>query len=155
LNANNLVGCCGNYCGSCEIHRAYKDKGKLLVDTARKHNCLPADVRCEGCQALAISGWSRSEGWGRDCEIRKCLSNRGISFCFDCNEITACDRWNELAASCLAAGMDLEASLQALKDGSIAEWLARQDARWRCQKCAQPTCATEASVCHRCGEFQL
>jgi hypothetical protein len=155
LNHKNLVGRCGVYCGACEIYRAYKDKGKLLLEVTKKYNCLPADVHCDGCGVLPMNGWARAAGWGRDCEIRKCLHRRGFEYCYDCNEISACRRWNELAEECQASGIDLRANLLAIRDGHFEEWIEKQSERWSCQKCGKPVHASEESRCHACGAYQL
>jgi hypothetical protein len=152
----NLVGRCGVYCGSCEIHRAYKDKGKLLLDIARKHNCLPGDVRCEGCGAVHVIGWARAEGWGKDCEIRKCQQRRELQTCGECHDVRNCGRWNALAEEYQSMGMDLKANLQAMSNGGLGEWLDKMDQRWRCQQCGVPTVASNNNPrCLRCGTYQL
>jgi len=50
----NLIGRCGFYCGVCEVYRAYKDSKELQEKLAKKYNCSPEEVRCEGCQAMDI-----------------------------------------------------------------------------------------------------
>jgi hypothetical protein len=153
-NSKNLIGRCGNYCGACEIYRAYVDKGKLLLEVAKTRNCLPADIRCDGCGALPVNGWARAEGWGRDCDIRKCLRGKGLEFCYDCTDILKCKRWNALAAEAGKAGIDLKASLLGLKQ-SKEVWLVQQAERWKCQKCGRPIAASEENRCHVCGAYQL
>ncbi|MEO0080171.1 MAG: DUF3795 domain-containing protein [candidate division WOR-3 bacterium] len=152
----NLAGRCGIYCGACEIYRAYKDKGKLLLEVARRHNCLPSEIRCEGCRAVHIIGWARAEGWGRDCNILKCLHRAKLETCAECPEISKCQRWNGLAQEYLSAGMDLRANLRQISTGAIDEWLRQQTERWRCQKCERPIAlSTEDPRCHWCGAYQL
>ena len=67
----NIIGRCGLYCGICEIYRAYKDSKELRKELAKKHNCDPEKVMCEGCQAIDVYGWSLEKEWGKNCKIFK------------------------------------------------------------------------------------
>jgi len=152
----NLIGRCGIYCGACEIYRAYKDNGKLLRAVAKKHNCLPGEVHCEGCRAVHIIGWARVEGWGKDCEILKCLHRRKLESCDHCLEIAQCGRWNALAEEYQPLGVDLRANMKMCNDGRVEEWLKQQEERWRCQKCNRPIVASPEDLrCHWCSAYQL
>lgn len=85
----NLAGRCGIYCGICEIYRAYKDGGRLRLAVAKKYNCLPAEVRFEGCRAVHVIGWSRDENWGRNCIILRGLRENDWESCYDCGSAAA------------------------------------------------------------------
>ncbi|MFO7650135.1 MAG: DUF3795 domain-containing protein [bacterium] len=152
----DLAGRCGMYCGACEIHRAYADGGKVRIDVAKKHNCLPADVRCKGCRAVHVIGWSRSEDWGRNCAILNCLKRRGIETCHDCTSILSCDRWLALHGECYAKGIDLKANLIAVSRQGPDAFVQEMDKRWRCQHCGKPIAASaDDNRCHHCGQFNL
>jgi len=152
----NLVGRCGYYCGACEIHRAFKDSPRLRIELARKHNCQPGEVRCEGCHALHLGGWSRSDGWGTSCTVLECHHDHGLQFCFQCPEERPCRRWSGMSRRYRKRGMSLRANLDMLRKGRAEEWLAEMDRKWRCQQCGRPIIASpEHEHCHWCGAYQL
>jgi hypothetical protein len=146
-----LVGRCGIYCGYCEVHRAYKGSVSHRVALARKYNCMPGDIVCEGCQALHAKGWSCDPKWGKNCEILECLGDNGYRFCYECPNVDSCAMWRKLAASYLELGINLRYNLQMMKDGKTREWLAEQEKRWRCADCGSELFVREGSLrCPKC-----
>ncbi len=154
--SRDLAGRCGMYCGVCEIHRAYTDGGKFRIEVARKHNCLPGDVRCKGCRGVAVVGWAKSEDWGKNCAILRCLKSRQLATCGECPTISSCERWQALAEELFTRGIDLKANLQEMSRLGPDAWVKEQDKRWRCQHCHEPVAVTTGdSRCQLCGEFNL
>jgi hypothetical protein len=152
----NLAGRCGMYCGACDIHRGFRDGGKARIEAARNHNCLPAEVRCEGCRAVHIVGWARDPDWGRNCQILRCQRTQSIDTCAVCGQLKGCDRWNRLAAETLRSGIDIRENLARMSKDGMDIWLAAQDERWRCQQCDRPVAASADNPrCPNCGSFQL
>ena len=151
----NLAGRCGFYCGVCEIYRAYKDSEKLREKVAKKHGCSPDDVKCEGCQAVDICGWSHDKQWGANCKILECLNSKGLKFCFECDKYDTCELFSSFAEICLKSGIDLRKNLQMIKEGKIEQWLLEQDKKWRCPNCGKPVIVSpDYKTCHWCG-YQL
>ncbi len=147
----NLVGRCGLYCGACIIYRAYKDSEKLRQTIAEREGCKPKDIRCEGCQTVLVNGWDvKGQEWGRNCKIIKCLENRKLRFCYECSVYPKCEKFWEIAGSCLKHGENLEENLAEIKSGRIEEWLKEKDRKWRCKKCNKPI-AMHLTECHWCG----
>lgn len=148
-----LAGRCGIYCGYCEIYRAYKDSPKLRVELAKRYHCSPSDIICSGCQRLHARGWAADPNWGRNCKIRECLGEQGFRFCYECPIINNCERIGDLASFYFLFGVDLKANLKMIQDGKIKEWLAKEDARWRCFHCKKPIILSqEIDCCHHCGQ---
>jgi|Deesub1362B_J571_1020462.scaffolds.fasta_scaffold00621_1 hypothetical protein len=145
-----LVGRCGLYCGACTIYRAYKDSEQLRQMLAKKYNCNPEEIRCEGCQAVLTEKLEVDENWGRNCKIIKCLENKGLNFCYECDIYPECEKFHEIADFCLKYGANLIENLNKIKTGKIAEWLEAEDKKWRCKKCGKPI-ALELIECHWCG----
>jgi hypothetical protein len=144
------------YCGICEIHRAYKDGGKLRIDVAKKYKCLPGDVRCDGCRAVHIVGWSRAEDWGKNCVILRCLKEKNLETCGDCKAITACGKCGAVVEEYAHLGLDLKQNLRRQHEVGLEKWLADQDERWRCQQCSTPSVlSADQQRCLRCGTYQL
>ncbi|NIQ05333.1 MAG: DUF3795 domain-containing protein [Candidatus Korarchaeota archaeon] len=145
----NLVGRCGIYCGSCTIYRAYKDSEKLRRLLAEEHNCIPEDIRCEGCQTVLRGGWEGEEEWGKKCKIIKCLEGSGLEFCYDCKKYPECEKFSELAEFYLKKGENLTKNLEQIKHGKIKEWLVEKENKWRCEACGNPI--STLPECHWCG----
>lgn len=148
----NLIGRCGLYWGICEIYRAYKDSKELQLKLAERHRCRPEEVRCEGCQALELSGWSYEKEWGKNCKILKCLNTNGLSFCFDCGEYDTCPKHSKFTKICSGLGMDLRENLRTIQEGKVEEWLSGQHQKWRCLECGRPIIVSyDFDECHWCG----
>ena len=147
----NLVGRCGLYCGACIIYRAYKDSEQLRQIIAERDGYKPEEIRCEGCQTVLTNGWDvESEEWGKNCKIVKCLKAKGLNFCYECNTYPNCDRFHEIADSCIKHGENLIENLDKIKAGKVEEWLQEEDKKWRCQKCGKPI-SMHLAECHWCG----
>lgn len=148
----NLAGRCGLYCGICEIYRAYEDSRELQVELAKKHDCSPAEVRCEGCQALDVYGWSKEREWGKKCKIVKCLNGRELDFCYECDVYDICQRHVDFARICAGLGIDLRENLKIIQEDGIGKWLMEQDKKWRCPECNRPIIVSyDFTDCHWCG----
>jgi hypothetical protein len=145
----NLVGRCGIYCGSCIIHRAYKDSEQLRKRVAERENCKPEDVRCEGCQTVLTNGWENKE-WGKNCKIVNCLEDKGLEFCYECDIYPNCKEFRALADHSLKYGESLAENLEKIKAGEVEEWLEEEAEKWRCLKCGKPI-SRHLTECHWCG----
>jgi hypothetical protein len=149
----NLIGRCGLYCGICEIYRAGRDSQQLREKLAERHHCLPEEVRCDGCQALGISGWSHEREWGTNCKILKCLNARDLMYCHECAQYETCLKYAEFAEICSGLGMDLPGNLEKIRQGKAREWLLEEDRKWRCPRCGQPIIVSyDFKDCHWCGQ---
>jgi len=142
-----LVGRCGLYCGACSIYRAYMDGGEYLEVLAGRWKLPKEKIRCNGCQALT------PDCWGFECEIKRCLDEKGYDFCFEYDEFEAnsCERYEKLAARYLKRGEDVRDSLKGIKAGETERWLEEQEKRWRCPSCGKPI-SVHADKCYSCGE---
>lgn len=96
----NLIGCCGIYCGACLFYRSdIPEIAKNLKEELKKEKfnkiAVPFDwvgdykefkkwlnflsrAKCSGCQA---------GGGNPFCNIRKCCKNKGIRTCAECDEM--------------------------------------------------------------------
>ena len=146
----NLVGRCGLYCGACIIYRAHKDSVKLRESVARDYGRSREDVRCEGCQTVALDGWDMDQEWGRNCLIVRCLNGRGLDFCYQCDVYTECEKFRGISDSCLKHSEDLRENLKKIEAGKVEEWLEEDDEKWRCQSCGKPI-TMHLTECHWCG----
>ena len=101
----NLVGRCGLYCGACIIYRADKDSKELKRRVAERQGCKPEEIRCGGCQTVLTNGWDvKSEEWGKNCKIVKCLTAKDLNSCYECTVYPDCESFHEIADSCQKIG---------------------------------------------------
>ncbi len=146
----NLVGRCGLYCGSCIIYRAYKDSIQLRQLVADHEKCRPEDVRCEGCQTVLTNGWNGDQEWGRHCRIVKCLEDKELHFCYQCDTYPDCEKFLELGEIASKVTVeDLMENLEKIKAGEVEEWLEEEDMKWRCHECVKPV-SRHLQKCHWC-----
>jgi hypothetical protein len=99
------IAYCGLPCHSCPIYLATREQDeekryKMRVDIAQQikehynQECKPEDVNdCDGCKAEEERLYSGC----RDCQIRKCASERGVENCAHCDEYT-CEKLEEFFA---------------------------------------------------------
>lgn len=76
----NLVAPCGMDCGICELHTCTVDSQlyKNLIDRG-----IPKDrIPCKGCRLIE----GKCPVIGEKCKTFTCLSERNISFCYECGE---------------------------------------------------------------------
>ncbi|MFQ5883725.1 MAG: DUF3795 domain-containing protein [Thermoplasmata archaeon] len=140
----SLVGRCGLYCGACGIYRAYRDGGEYLEKVAESFDCSPQLVRCEGCQDLT------TECWGNNCKIVNCLRGKGLSFCFECEDLDACEEYSSLYEGYKELGANLKRNLERIESGDSEKWIEEEDERWRCRSCGKPV-SYHMEECHQCG----
>lgn len=149
LTGTNLVGRCGLYCGACGIHRACRDNGEFRQILAKRFECPPEKVRCEGCQALT------PECWGNECNIVQCLNTRGFKFCYECPDYErhTCERFEKFSKEYLEDGVDLRANLAKIKRGKIEEWLKESAEEFCCAVCGKPlSIGALREKCYHCGK---
>jgi len=105
MTNEDLIGCCGIYCGACPFHRSeMPDLAKKLKDALKEEKfdkiAVPFDwvgnykefkkwinflarAKCEGCQA---------GGGNPFCSIRKCCRKKGIKSCAECEDFKTCKK---------------------------------------------------------------
>jgi hypothetical protein len=88
-----LIACCGIDCESCDARIATISNDNALREaTAQKWSVMyeapditAETINCTGCR---IDG--AKIGHHSDCEIRKCVQEKGFNTCGDCNELNTC-----------------------------------------------------------------
>ena len=88
----NMLGACGIYCGTCDIHVAGekndREAQKRIAEWITENfdvECDPAKVRCGGCRG------PMDEHWSEDCKVRICAGRRGVKLCVSCEEFPQCE----------------------------------------------------------------
>ena len=88
-----LISCCGLNCAKCDARIAtVNDDDDLRKATAEKWKVAfnapslePDKINCTGCREEGVKFSHCYE-----CEIRKCVSNKGFSTCGECSDVKSC-----------------------------------------------------------------
>lgn len=101
---SELVAYCGHYCRLCDHFTGrIRDSARDLLEIARNHSELKLfddtskafdfENLVKGLEWLSeeispcVGGCRGGGGWG-DCPFRKCCSEKGLRFCYECGEFT-------------------------------------------------------------------
>ena len=109
---NNLIAFCGLDCSVCPAYIATQtDDDVLREETAKGWSSadfpVTADeIQCAGCKSVKLQ-WK----WCRQCQVRACAAERGVSTCAACADY-ACDK---LGTFFRMAGEKARARLEALR----------------------------------------
>jgi hypothetical protein len=144
-NVRDQIGFCGIWCGSCVVGngtlKTLTEKYKEMITAYRLLEWAPKDFDhtefshgltsiqrnpvCPGC----LKGGGRKE-----CEIRRCASERGLTDCTLCDEFGECEHRNiidKMRSGALAAGLFVKA-LGTDNQELIRDWSHRLERRWPC-----------------------
>ena len=124
-----LLGICGVYCGACSTYRAYNDKDQALFQRNVDMGMPPDQIFCKGCGSDVLNEWCAN------CEFRKCVKERGIVYCFECEDFP-CKKLIDFSKTRPHRTLGLR-NLKQLKGTSIEEWLKQQEKRWTCSSCGK------------------
>ncbi|MCL2625474.1 MAG: DUF3795 domain-containing protein [Cystobacterineae bacterium] len=88
-----LIACCGIDCEHCDARRAtLANSDELREETAQKWRLMynspdicAESINCMGCR---VDGPKIAHC--NQCEIRKCVQEKGLSTCGDCEEWSTC-----------------------------------------------------------------
>ena len=86
MDYKNLTAPCGRDCFNCPFFIA-KENEAFRGSLAKKINSKPENVICGGCRN--IDGKCRvleNYGFKGNCRIYKCVKDKNLVFCFDCDE---------------------------------------------------------------------
>jgi len=135
LKTKELAGICGLYCGACSTYRAYKDKDcTLLKKLSVRSNVSVRRVVCDGCLSTNYRLYLPPES--RDCDFRKCVKERKVTWCFECAEFP-CGRLDSFSRDGRAHHTAVIDNLKEMKSLGVEEWLKVQEKRWQCPSCGK------------------
>lgn len=141
-NETPLLGICGVYCGACTTYRAYNDNDQALFDWEVKEGIPRDEIFCKGCLSNLVNEWCSN------CNFRKCVKEKGISYCFECEDFP-CKKLIDFSKTRPHRTLGLR-NLKQLKEMSIEEWLKQQKQRWICSRCGKQL-HWYSEKCPNCG----
>lgn len=139
----NFVAPCGLYCGVCAIHIAGRDNNEkfkerlvnLYKGNVTGKGTLPnsedldtADIKCSGC--LSDDTFMHC----RQCEIRRCVKNKGFSGCHECDDFP-CSHIDNFSMT-----VGKKVILRAIpywKEVGTEKWIRDEEARYVCPECGK------------------
>jgi hypothetical protein len=94
MNMELMLGACGLACNECDAFLATQENNpEKIAEIAKQWSkeyggeFQPASIWCDGCMAES----DRKCGHCAECDIRACVSGKGLSSCGECSDY-ACDR---------------------------------------------------------------
>jgi len=151
----DFISPCSLYCGVCAIYTAHRDNNvKLKEGLLRLYKgetpgkgALPnseslstEDIRCGGCRSDDLFMHCRQ------CEIRKCTSERGYAGCHECSEFP-CRHIDNFS---MAVGKKV--ILRAVpyrREFGTEKWIQAEEARYICPECGNRV-FRGAMKCNQC-----
>jgi hypothetical protein len=118
---------CGIYCGACGVINAIKNGN--FEELAKKHNRKPEELECYGCKITAA-------GKKNKCRIIACAVNKGVEFCFECDEYP-CDMLKKFKEDEYPYHSLIFKNSERIKEIGIGQWSSEQEKRWNCPACGK------------------
>ena len=82
MDYKQMTAPCGLDCFNCDIYLAGEDEA-LRARLAKAFGVSPEKIACKGCRnedgTIAMANMKES------CRVYKCISKKGIDFCFECS----------------------------------------------------------------------
>ena len=149
IDAKNIVGICGLYCGTCPYYLAPRTNDWAMIEKlSRDKGLAPEELRCDGCLSERVSSHCR------DCRhgFRNCAAAHGVTWCFECAEFP-CQLLGKFKDVHIVQGISHHArviqDLAYMKAKGVESWVRLQERTSRC-----PTCGKTAywfdRVCSSC-----
>lgn len=137
----NKLGYCGLFCGACELFLATREND---LDRISRENAIPVKLlNCMGCRSNIVSLYCRN------CSIKKCCIEKGISVCVECYEFPCSVLRAFENDRCLHHKGIIKSQKDILKIG-IEGYIKKQEERWKCNKCGKVYSWYEI-ICKNCG----
>ena len=121
-----LVGCCGLYCGECEVYVAFSEgnpdkQEEIAASISRQFNTQvgPEQIMCGGCKGPEEISFCAG------CRIRPCATKRGYTTCAECDEMDSCKTLGALLATDM--GPAARRGLEEVRELGIELWLELKD----------------------------
>ncbi len=99
---NQLIGCCGLDCATCDARiatvtddKALRDKTAALWSKLNGVPITPEMIRCTGCRMAGV----KTPFCDRLCSVHTCVRERGLDTCADCPRMDGCPHLGRIAAN--------------------------------------------------------
>jgi len=135
--AEQLVGICGIYCGTCPYYLAGRENDQEQLARLSQLEGVPIeDLHCDGC----LSDRLAPHCVGCRAGFRGCADQKQVTWCFQCPDFP-CRRLEDFREIHVVNGISHHArvieELTFLKERGLETWLAQQDQGGRCPRCGK------------------
>ena len=135
------LGYCGLFCGACEMFLSTKN---IRLSVLSKKEDIPETLlMCEGCKSKITSIYCRN------CSIKKCCMQKGISICAECDEFP-CSVLKAFENDYCLHHKGLIRSHESIMEIGIETYIREQEDRWKCSKCNKQHSWYD-KICTHCG----
>ena len=101
-NTNQLIGCCGLDCETCDARiatitndNALRKKTAALWTELNGVTITPEMINCTGCR---IDG-AKTPFCDKLCSIHNCVREKGLDTCADCAQMNVCQELGRIASN--------------------------------------------------------
>ena len=101
-DTNQLIGCCGLNCETCDARiaalandNALREKTAALWTKLNGVTITPEMIRCTGCR---LDG-AKTPFCDRLCPVHNCVREKGLDTCADCGQMDGCPTLGQIAAN--------------------------------------------------------
>lgn len=143
---------CGLFCGACSIYQAANRGDSAFLEAAAVgiaemlgHTVMSDELDCQGCLSDVRAVQCR------ECVLRDCATSKGLIFCSQCSEFP-CQPLIDFSNDGFAHHTEVLDNIRDQKEIGIDAWIEKQQQRWRCPDCGDPT-DWYAAHCHKCGRL--
>ena len=101
-NTNQLIGCCGLDCETCDARiatitndNALREKTAALWTKLNRVTIIPEMINCTGCR---IEG-AKTSFCDKLCPVHNCVREKGLDTCADCAQMDGCPTFGQIAVN--------------------------------------------------------
>ena len=140
-----LLSPCGLYCGVCSIYMAHRDNNlkfkQVLLPIYKAFAKTVEDIACTGCLSDGIVF-----PVCRKCPVKKCVKEKGIDACHQCDE-WPCKFIENFP---IAVGKKvIMRSIPTWREHGTEKYVEEEEKRYHCPECGNPL-FRGAKRCNKC-----
>lgn len=134
---------CGLFCPSCTVYIATHEDPERLKTLAARFNQPVSEIECDGCRSDRLNLFCRTR-----CAMRKCLTEKGIEFCVECDEYP-CEELKSFQSQ-MPHRNELWKSQERIKEAGWEKWYEEMADLYSCGSCGTVNSAYDFK-CRKCG----
>jgi hypothetical protein len=137
-----LAAVCGLFCPACTVFIATSEDPERLKMLAYFTDLPIDDMRCYGCHS------DKRNPYSEYCKMMKCAAEKGIEFCFECEQYPCEDL--KIFQAALPHRIELWKNLERIKEVGYDKWYREMIDHYSCPKCHTLNSAYDIT-CRKCG----
>ncbi len=142
VSDKNSAAVCGLFCEACTLFIATQEDPERLKGLAARFQLTEDAVKCYGCRSAKRGPYCEK------CKMSSCAAERGIDFCFDCEDYPCTDLKQFQAER--PHRIELWEDLQQIKAKGYASGLKGVSLNYTCPQCQAINSAYDLK-CRKCG----